>query len=294
MMDRTELLEAALDCLPEGMAIVGAEGGVAFWNQAAEAITGYTGAELIERPIPHALELLLEGVLHEEAQAGPRSGRGAIAWMRHKLGHDVPAMVRTMALRDGMGGRLGTAVIFHPAESLDALPRGESGEGVDVKVSQADLEDRLMAEFEDFASGGPPFGALWIAVDQAQALRKTHGAAACEAMLGKVERALAQGLRPAEDLGRWGDDEFLIISHERTPEMLAAHAQRLAGLARTAEFRWWGDRVSLTVSIGAAQAQAGEPLARLLERARDAMATSADAGGNRTTPAQGGQLCLPS
>ncbi|MDE3149693.1 MAG: diguanylate cyclase, partial [Acidobacteriota bacterium] len=119
-------------------------------------------------------------------------------------------------------------------------------------------------------------------------------AAACEAMLGKVERALAQGLRPAEDLGRWGDDEFLIVSHERTPEMLAAHAQRLAGLARTAEFRWWGDRVSLTVSIGAAQAQAGEPLARLLERARDAMATSADAGGNRITPAQGGQACLPS
>ena len=29
------------------------------------------------------------------------------------------------------------------------------------------------------------------------------------------------------------------------PEMLAAHAQMLAGLARTADFRWWGDRLSL-------------------------------------------------
>ena len=55
-------------------------------------------------------------------------------------------------------------------------------------------------------------------------------------------------------MGRWGDDEFLIVAHERSAEMLASHAQTLAGLARTADFRWWGDRVSLTVSIGAAQA----------------------------------------
>jgi GGDEF domain-containing protein len=51
-----------------------------------------------------------------------------------------------------------------------------------------------------------------------------------------VQRALAQGLRPAEEVGRWGDDEFLIISHERTPEMLAAHAQVLPG--------WPGRRIS--------------------------------------------------
>jgi diguanylate cyclase (GGDEF)-like protein len=103
-------------------------------------------------------------------------------------------------------------------------------------------------------------------------------------MLEKVGNALSNGLRPAEELGRWGDDEFLVISHERTPEMLAAHAQTLAGLARTADFRWWGDRVSLTVSIGAAQADAEETLAQLLDRARGAMQSSTQAGGNQITP----------
>ena len=73
-------------------------------------------------------------------------------------------------------------------------------------------------------------------------------------MLDKVRHALAQGLRPAEEMSRWGDDEFLVVAHEHSAEMLAAHARTLAGLARTADFRWWGDRVSLTVSIGAAQA----------------------------------------
>ena len=124
-------------------------------------------------------------------------------------------------------------------------------------------------------------------------------------MLEKVRHALAHGLRPAEEMGRWGDDEFLIMAHERNAEMLASHAHTLAGLARTADFRWWGDRMSLTVSIGAAQAdsQGAETLARLLERARGAMETSSRTGGNRVTvvaasdaagvPAEG-STCLPS
>ncbi len=88
-------------------------------------------------------------------------------------------------------------------------------------------------------------------------------------------------------MGYWGDDEFLIVSHERSADMLSAHAQMLAGLARTADFRWWGDRVSLTVSIGAAQAgnDAAETLTQLLKRAREAMEASSHEGGNRVTEA---------
>jgi diguanylate cyclase (GGDEF)-like protein/PAS domain S-box-containing protein len=296
MTDRTELLEAALDSIPEGIALLGGEGEVMFWNRAAEAITGYASVDLLARPIPGSLVSLLEGNRLGDLQpgTGPQPRHAALAHVRHKLGHDVPAIARVQVLRDGLGWRIGTAVVFHPADSLDALPRGETGEGEGVQASQTDLEDRLEAEFEDFARGGPPFGILWITVDQAKGLRKTHGARACEAMLEKVGRALSNGLRPAEELGRWGDDEFLAISHERTAEMLAAHAQVLAGQARTADFRWWGDRVSLTVSIGAAQADPSETLAQLLERAQDAMASSIHAGGNRTTCAPGRQPCLPS
>jgi GGDEF domain-containing protein len=95
-------------------------------------------------------------------------------------------------------------------------------------------------------------------------------------------------------MARWGDDEFLVLSHERTPKMLAAHAQLLAGLPRTADFRWWGDRVSITVSIGAAQAEREGNLADLLERAKAAMQTSFHAGGNQITSAPGRPSCSPS
>lgn len=46
-MDRTELLESALTALPDGIALFGVEGQVAFWNHAAEAITGYAGIDIV-------------------------------------------------------------------------------------------------------------------------------------------------------------------------------------------------------------------------------------------------------
>jgi len=297
MADRTELLEVALDSLPEGLALLGGKGQIMLWNRTAEAITGYVSAELLSRQPPERLEPLLlasSGVGDREAWAGPQSGRDAMAHFQHKLGHDVPVIARTLVLRDGLGGRMGAVVIFHPAESLDALPHGECEEGSSAVAGQAEFEDRLTSAFEDYRQGREGFGVLWITVDQAGELRKTHGAGACEAMLGKMARAMASGLRPAEEIGRWGDDEFLVLSHERTPQMLSAHAQALAGLARTADFRWGGDRVSLTVSIGAAQAEREETLADLLEKAKAAMYSSFQAGGNHITSAPGRQACSPS
>jgi diguanylate cyclase (GGDEF)-like protein/PAS domain S-box-containing protein len=294
MADRTELLESALDSMQDGIALFGLGGEVAFWNQAAEATTGYTALEVTGRALPRGLEPLAPECALQKQQTEPRCG--VLVNARHKLGHEMQVMARVLVLRDGLDERIGIAVVFHPAESLDALPRGARTDNAEVSTSQADLEEHLRIEFDDCAGGGLPFGLLWIKVDQAEGLQKTHGAGACQAMLEKLEHALVTGLRPAEVLGRWGDDEFLVISHERTPEMLAAHAHVLVGLARTAEFKWWGDRVSITVSVGAVQArQAGnESLAQLLERAQRAMETSMRAGGNCVTPAQGVQECLRS
>jgi diguanylate cyclase (GGDEF)-like protein/PAS domain S-box-containing protein len=297
MSNRAELLEAALDAIPDGVGLMGEHCQLVLWNHAAQAITGYAAIDLMGRSAPESLRMLLDPACasgSDEGNPPPESAHGAMVHMLHKQGHSISTMAKHLVLRDDLGHRIGTAVLFHPAECLDALPHGETGNDENIEASQEDLKDRLESLFEDFTQGGPAFGVLWISVDQAHDLRKTHGPVACEAMLQKVERALIQGLRPAEHLGRWGEDEFLVISHERSAAMLAAHAQALAGLTRTADFRWWGDRVSLTVSIGAAQAESGETLAQLLERTKSAMHASFHAGGNHITAAPEGHTCSPS
>jgi diguanylate cyclase (GGDEF)-like protein/PAS domain S-box-containing protein len=291
MTDRTELVEAALESYPEGIALFDLEDHVAFWNRAAEILTGYSAADVVGRSIPAALEPLTicrDYEMDATPANGPRLGRGSLVHAQHKSGRDIPAIARKVLLRGGLGQRIGAAAVFHPAENSTALPHGETSEGAEVQQSQAEMQDRMEVEFEAFIHEATPFGVLWVTVDQAQQLRKTHGARACEAMLESVERTLANGLRAGEEVGRWGDDEFLVLSQERIGEVLANHGQVLAGLARTAVFHWWGDRVSLTISVGAAEARQGETLPQLLERAQAAMMASIHVGGNHASLAPRG------
>ena len=111
MRDRTELLESALDSLPAGIALFGVEGEVVFWNRVAESITGYVGAEMLGRAIPEALEALaperlLHGEVHRDTE--PQTSRGALVRTRHKLGHELQAITRIVALRDALGDALET------------------------------------------------------------------------------------------------------------------------------------------------------------------------------------------
>jgi diguanylate cyclase (GGDEF)-like protein len=326
MSDRVEMLEAALDLINEGVALLDDHATVLFWNKTATALTGYLPQDVVAHACPAGLyrvdedrrgrlsttanqsikrghrdasshfaasppdragqTALLDFSLEDDDESGGESQRPTLVSLNHKLGHAVPAMLRKLPLRDSFAGPLGTAILFYPVEEVDALPHGEIGEGVDVERSQADMEDRLEAAYHQWRNSGIPFGLLWITVDQAQSLRRTHGRDACEAMLRTVEQTLARQMKPTEILGRWGDNEFLVLAHERTAGLLVEHARRLDGLTRTADFRWWGDRVGLTASIGASHAVEGETLQSLLNRARQAMKSSAYAGGNQVTEAR--------
>lgn len=324
MSDRMEMLEAALDLVDGGVAILDRQMNVAFWNKSAAMLTGYPAQDVIFQPCPEGLcrtgedhrdhmvgafrqsqqldafavlggtsaryadtgrTALLEDPLLSTEEDDPQQSPIPVSLV-HRLGHSVPVMLRKAVLRNAAGDPTGTALLFYPVEEVDALPHGELGEGADIERSQSDMEDRLGAAHHQWMTARMPFGLLWITVDQAQDLRKTHGREACEAMLRTVEQTLLRQMKPAEVIGRWGNNEFLVLAHERTSELLAEHARRLAGLARTADFRWWGDRVGLTVSIGTSHATDGDTLQSLLNRARQAMQSSCYAGGNHVTEAR--------
>ena len=71
---------------------------------------------------------------------------------------------------------------------------------------------------EEFLQSDVPLGVLWVMVDQAR------GCCGARTERGPAKRCWKKwsgrwrsGLQPAEEIGRWGDDEFLVLSHERTP-----------------------------------------------------------------------------
>ena len=75
-----ELLEAAFDAVPEGVALVCAEGTVVLWNQAAQDITGFAAVDLLGRPLSDGLEALLQ----EETPVGDSpQARARGRWCGH-------------------------------------------------------------------------------------------------------------------------------------------------------------------------------------------------------------------
>jgi diguanylate cyclase (GGDEF)-like protein/PAS domain S-box-containing protein len=295
--DHTEILEAALGAFEEGIAILDGESRVLLWNHAAAAISGYQSAEMLSRSLPESF-YKEDPHLYIPRDFGS-AGRRIPVHLVHRQGHTLPATLRRTPLRDALGKRFGTLLRFHPVEEIDSLPHGETGEedGLEhhIEQSQAALEERLDAAWQEWTRNGVPFGLLWIIVDQAAMLRKTHGRDGCDAMLGIVERTLVHGLRPAEVLGRWGTHEFLVLCHERTAEMLEAHGRHLGEVAQTAEFRWWGDRVAISVSIGAAQAAEAETLSALLAQAKRKMLARMVGQDSETEKTEtGGQACSQS
>ena len=292
MADHIEILEAALSALDEGIIVLDAESHVLFWNTAASSMTGYLGAERLGRALPdgfYQIDATHHGPSEGESKCedGLLRERPVLVNLTHQGGHTLPAMMHRTPLRDSLGKRFGTLLRLHTVEKIDTLLHGEpSDDSITehrLEQSQAGMEDRLDEAYHEWITNGVPYGVMWIMVDQAAALRKTHGREAWEAMMSIVERTLLHGLRPTEILGRWGSNEFLVLSHERSVEMLDAHGRYLAGLTRTADFRWWGDRASLTVSVGVAQAEVGESLSCLLKSAQKAMQSSQYNGGNRVT-----------
>ncbi len=292
---RMEIFRVAFDAFEEGLAILDAQSQVVGWNLAAATITGYDAAGRLANELPPGL-FQIDTQHQTHLRPGPGDGRlfevGAaerpvLVNLRHAGGHALPAMLRRMPLRNSLGKRFGTLLRFHPTEEMDALPHGAAGEGAGVERSQADMEDRLDDAWCAWTTQSVPFGLLWVTVDQAAGLRKTHGRDACEAMMAIVERSLLHGLRPTEMLGRWGDNEYLVLAHERSAELLVTQAKHLATLVRNADFRWWGDRVPLTVSVGATQVRDSglKPgaLSSLLAQAQRAMQASLKAGGNHVT-----------
>jgi diguanylate cyclase (GGDEF)-like protein len=121
---------------------------------------------------------------------------------------------------------------------------------------------------------------LCLQLDDLDSLRASHGLEAQEAILRVVAHTLRNGIDPQDFVGRWSDDQFLAILAIDGPGELAATAERLKKLAGSSEIVWWGDELSLTVSVGGTVLVPIESVESLLDRIGSALMEATSQGGN--------------
>lgn len=127
---------------------------------------------------------------------------------------------------------------------------------------------------------GWPCGVLVIDVDHFKAVNDKYGHEAGDAVLRMVSRTMQGGVRGLDLAGRWGGEEFLVIVAHATTESVTAVAERIRVLVAASSLSV-PESISVTVSVGAALASAGESAAQLVRRADEALYLAKREGRNR-------------
>lgn len=297
MIDDPEIYRTILQRLSAGVYFVDRGQHIVFWNRGAEEITGYLSQQVLGH---HMAENFLEHVNQENRQfdgddlplnAALRNGKEIEerATIRHKDGHPVNVRVRAIPLRDEFGKLLGAAEFIEPTEPLlwqddrkNELALHGCLDRSTGALTREYMETQLREHLETFEHHSIPFSVLLMQVDHLDELKAKHGSGAVTAVMRIVAQTLLNGLRTPDLLGRWTDTEYLIVAAECGENDAPRVAERLRRAVGGAEAQWWGDRLKVTLSAGAAAIKSGDSADALVARAERALRKATVAGGNRS------------
>ncbi len=135
-------------------------------------------------------------------------------------------------------------------------------------MNQGLIRSYLREHLVFFTEYDLPFGILCIRINELQQFRATHGREAADGILHVVAATLKHALGSSGFLGRWTEDQFLVIVPNCSDAELNQTADNLERSVNSSEIRWWGDLVSVNMAWGRTTVQAGDTQECLLERAQ--------------------------
>ena len=277
-----------LESLPNGIYVVDLDRRILFWNSGAEKITGYLRHEVIGRRCPDNLLRHCDENHLPLCEAGcPLHGtmtdgqpHEADVYLRHKEGQQVPVRVRSVPIRDAAGAIIGAAESFDARHSARETKLHAHALAVENRVDRVTgISDResvaayLRAALADFAEDHAPLGILSMRVDGLEQLQKRYGGEGTHRVIRTVAETLSKNIPPGAVVG-WADDRFVVILADCPADTLARIAAMLKQVVESASTPWWGDRLSVTLSVGGTTAQEGDAAEAPLARAEQALKMS--------------------
>lgn len=145
---------------------------------------------------------------------------------------------------------------------------------------------RLGQALDGLAAGGEPVSAALIDIDHFKRINDTWGHAAGDAVLQGFAMRILREMRAVDIAARFGGEEFILIFPGARAEAALEAAERVrAAVARDA-FDWPDGGLSVTVSVGVAEARPGEDVEDLLGRADAALYEAKASGRNQVVGAK--------
>ncbi len=275
---------------------------IVFWSDGAERITGHFRHEVVGRPC--AGRTLLQCDQNTCEPCGSECPVGAAiqaahpseaeCYLHHKQGHRIPVHVWAVPVRDAHGSIIAVLQSFedhHQPEDgeqrEDSLINSGCVDDITGIANHPIMQSHLRETLGTFAELQVPFGVLCLKLEGLDVFRANFGAEAASCMLRMVAHTLELAVWRTDHVGRWSDDQFLVILNGCSGDSLRAVGDRIGRMLANDGIEWWGEKRSLAVSIGLAAAQPGDSSESMLERARHNRQTVSTSNTTPTKPARG-------
>jgi diguanylate cyclase (GGDEF)-like protein len=136
---------------------------------------------------------------------------------------------------------------YHAAVNRAAITDGLTG-----LANRTRLDTLLTEEIPRAQRYGRALSVLMLDIDHFKRINDTHGHLAGDTVLRQIAGLLHQRLRPSDEIGRYGGEEFCAILPETTLEQAALIAESLRAMVEAHAFAIEAQRASVTISIGLA------------------------------------------
>lgn len=278
--DDVEVRRDILENLPCGLCVVDLQKSIVFWSTGAERITGHLRHEIVGH------SCIGESLLHcdqpgcefcSEECPMARSIKTAqpaeaVGWLHHKAGHEIPVRIRAVPVRNAHGLVIGALETFEDEQpvNLDRCADRPSIPGCIDELTglatHAIMQSHLRETLGTFTDVQVPFGILCFRLEGLDQFRASFGPEAAASLLRVVARTLAGALWKTDFVGRWADDQFLVILNGCSVQALSSVREHLRRMLPNDSIVWWGERRSLPASIGQTNAVTGDTIESVLRR----------------------------
>jgi len=290
------ILKIILDNTQDGICAVNREREIFFWNKGAERIAGHSPEEVIgkkcwDQVLVHVNAYgtkLCDDLCPAIKVMEDGQPRHLEVYIHHKEGYLLPVEIHLLPLSDEKGHIIGAAEIFSDMspkvlmpQKTEELRRMALLDPLTEVGNQRYLEIQLLSRLEELRKFKLTSGILYLDIDKMVNINEAFGPEGGDKVLRSVGQTLQNNIRFFDIVGRWKEDEFIVVILNITEPKLDMIANKLRLLITQASIMIENEIVSTTVSIGATLAQKKDTVESLINRAQKLMNHAKWLGRNR-------------
>ncbi len=256
---------------------------IAYWNNAAEALSGYEISDMLGKSCRNEFSLFVDengdNLCEKICPFTNKIDSGQVrevkkVFLHHKDGYRKPVSLTIIPILNDKNELTTVVEIIKetmPGDALeqmsDYLSQLAMFDPITEMPNKKFIERDIRARLAEVNRYNRQFGILFVGIDDFKNIAKKHGKSMGERLLRVVAMTIHNTLRPFDIAGRWKGENFAILVLNVTEEQLKIVAHRVKAMVSKSSITIGQNTITAKISIGGTIAHKGDKIESLIKRA---------------------------